>query len=301
MKERETYLRRQEGPRQIAPSCGAHTVHLRFADEVYRFSGLDDAHHAHVTQRFEALLCDAVPDPVASAHFARGHEDDYQPLPEECWEYDLAFTYEAERIQVAGHGFDAGFDRETLSASVTVSDHGPYFAGTFENLFRILVVYRLAGQGTVVMHSAAVVHRGRGFVLFGRSGAGKTTVCTLLAPTHEILSDELNAIRRTADGLELVPMPFAGDFGTDGLSTKPAPLRAMYALKQAVTPGVEPCRPAQAIARIVAACPFVNADPYQDDEVFDRATSLTRDMPLRVLSFPRDPIFWETIEADVAA
>src|SRR5690606_23465216 len=121
-----------------------------------------------------------------------------------------------------------------------------------------VAVYALAQRDTLVLHSAGVAQAGEGYVLFGRSGAGKTTSCRLLtsralgpgqAP-HAILSDELNAVdlRARASGVWLEPMPFAGDFGHDTLSTEPVPLRRIYALVQAPTASVAPCGSAEALA-----------------------------------------------------
>jgi hypothetical protein len=120
----------------------------------------------------------------------------------------------------------------------------------FENVFRVISIYVLAQRDTLVIHSAGVAQSQRGVRPLRALGRGKTTSCELLtqrtaqpgSPAHAILSDELNAVdlRATAPGVLLQPMPFAGDFGHDTLSSEAVPLRRIYALVQAPEARVGP-------------------------------------------------------------
>ena len=215
----------------------------------------------------------------------------------------MALDFHADEVDVAGPSFWARLTRQTSRVEARTCLEDRFFLGVFENLFRIVSVYHLAKRDTLVIHSAGVAEGGRGYILFGRSGAGKTTSCELLTARgtgHAILSDELNAVdlRAIAPGALLQPMPFAGDFGHDTLSSVPVPLRRIYALVQAPEARVGACAPSEALARVVAACPFVNADPFESDSVFERAERLLAAVSLRKLYFPKDPSFWSVVVAD---
>lgn len=300
-------------PAAEADAWGAHALGLRFAGVDFVFRGLSAAQRSVVVARFERLV---VPAPAAAAgdalpgaDFRPAAQSAFTPIPTTCWEYDLALDFQADRVDVAGPSFFARLTRGVCRAEVRTCLEDRFFLGVFENLFRVIAVYVLAQRDTLVIHSAGVAQGGEGYILFGRSGAGKTTSCRLLSsraaapgsPAHDILSDELNAVdlRAVAPGVLLQPMPFAGDFGHDTLSSEAVPLRRIYALVQAPEARVAPCARAEALARVVAACPFVNADPFESDSVFTRAERLLSAVPLRKLYFPKDPSFWSAVEADV--
>jgi hypothetical protein len=299
-------------PAATAAAWGEHTLALRFANVDFVFGGLSSSQRTVVLERFHALV---VPTPsgaideLPGVDFRPAAVSAFTPIPSVCWEYDMALDFHPDRVDIAGPSFFARLARGVCRAEVLTTLEDPFFMGVFENVFRIVSVYFLAQRDTLVLHSAGVAQGGDGYILFGRSGAGKTTSCTLLAtrtahpgsPAHAILSDELNAVdlRVMAPGVLLQPMPFAGDFGHDTLSSEPVPLRRIYALVQAPEARVTPCPASEALARVVAACPFMNVDPFESDSVFARAERLLSAVPLRKLYFPKDPSFWSAVEADV--
>lgn len=298
-------------PVATSESWGDGVLALRFADAVFVFRGLSERQRDVVVQRFAALVVPVPESPCArpGADFAPAPPAAFTPTPDTCWEYDLALDFQPTHLDIAGPSFWARLMRPSCRAEVRTSLEDRFFIGVFENVFRIVSVYFLAQRDTLVLHSAGVAQAGLGYILFGRSGAGKTTSCELLrdrepgadeAP-HAILSDELNAVdlRAMAPGVLLQPMPFAGDFGHDTLSTVPVPLARIYALVQAPEARVGACARAEALARVVAACPFMNADPFESDSVFERAARLLGAVPLRKLYFPKDPSFWSAVVADV--
>ncbi len=297
-------------PAPTRSAFGERQVFLRVAGVVYAFTGLSDAQRDVVLARFSRLEVPAPEDAHAlpGAHFAPASAAAFHKEPEGCWEYDLSLAFSASAVQLAGPSFCATLPRASCRAQALTPLEDKFFLGVFENLFRVVAVYVLAQRDVLVLHSAGVAQAGQGYILFGRSGAGKTTSCRLLSARsvppgesgHAILSDELNAIDlRPPQGALLQPMPFAGDFGHDTLSSEIVPLRRIYALRQDPVARVVPCAKAEAVARLVAACPFVNADPFESDSVFARASELLKRVPLRKLHFPKDPSFWTAIEEDV--
>jgi len=269
-----------------------------FAGSRYRFVGLSPEQVDLVRSRFQALLCrdETRPDVQVDVH----HVPDpagFMRRPPGPTEYRVAVVHEADRISVAGIGFTANVDRTPLRAQMRTCHNDEWFLGAFENLFRIVACYRLFAEGALMMHSAAFTDCARGFLFCGRSGAGKTTLCSLADELDlRILSDELNAVASSGGSPELRAMPFAGDFGGMPKPQPPYPLTGLLGLRHGTAPLLSRCSKAEAVSRIVASCPYVNTDPVLIDELTSRVTELVERVPFRILSFAKDGRFWSLLD-----
>jgi hypothetical protein len=166
----------------------------------------------------------------------------------------------------------------------------------------VIASYHLFREGALVMHSAAFTEGDRGFLFCGRSGAGKTTLCSLADELGLlILSDELNAVIPSGNAFELAAMPFAGDFGGVPKRHPPYPLTGLLGLAHRTRPSVDGCSKAEAVSRIVASCPYINADPTLVDALTSRAAKLIEHVPLRILSFAKDSRFWSVLDHEYRA
>jgi hypothetical protein len=271
---------------------------IEFAGSRYRFAGLNPEQHGLVRSRFQALLSrdDATPDVQIDIHF-NPNSAMFMRRPLGAIEYPVALAHGEESIAVAGVGFTANVDRSPLRVQMQTCSSDEWFSAAFENLFRIVACYRLFGEGALVLHSAAFNDGARGFLFCGRSGAGKTTLCGLAdALDFEILSDELNAIRPAGGSFELLAMPFAGDFGREPRRHPPYPLTGLLGLRQGSAPSASLCSKAEAVSRIVASCPYVNADAWLVDRLTSRAAELVERRPLRILTFAKDARFWRVLD-----
>lgn len=271
---------------------------IEFAGSRYRFAGLNPPQVNVVRSRFEALLCtdDTKPDIGIDVHYSPDPAG-FMRRPAGPVEYRVAVAHDDERIAVAGIGFAANIDRTPLRAQMHTCLTDEWFMGAFENLFRVIACYRLFAQGGLVMHSAAFTDSSRGFLFCGRSGAGKTTLCGLADELElRILSDELNAVMPQDGSLALQAMPFAGDFGGTPTPHPPYPLTGLLGLDHSASPLVHGCSKAEAVSRIVASCPYVNADPLLVDALTSRVAQLVERLPLRILAFAKNTTFWNVLD-----
>jgi len=273
---------------------------IEFAQCRYGLTGLLPEQEKQVRTRFGALECPAVGEPdvevevVQSANPERFIGKLVGPV-----EYRISMAYKPSSVVVEGIGFSATVDRASLRTQMHTCMSDGWFVGGFENLFRVLVSYRLFAAGALVLHSAAFTDGDRGFLFCGRSGAGKSTLCGLADRLQlRILSDELNAVVVSSEGFALQAMPFAGDFGQVPLPAPPLPLTGLLGLRQGTSPGLHDCSQTEAVSRIVASCPYVNADPVLIERLTDRAVQLVKRVPLRVLSFTKDATFWKVLDRE---
>lgn len=294
-------------------AAGPHTVALAYAGATFTFRGLSSVQADTARRKFAPLLAAAAAHdaPPLAAEVDVGIADGSRFLRPDtrAWEYVLGISYAAERITVSGMRFLAVIERggathrQPMRARlVTDLVDDADFIDPFENLFRVLVAYAVLHRGGLVLHSAGFVDGERGFVGFGHSGAGKTTLTGLVASLGlEVLSDELNALVWDGATPRLLALPFAGDYGQARADGRTVDLQALYRLRQAPDPRAVPLSRATQVAELIASAPFVNGDPAESDRVWQNATALVGKVPVRALEFAKDTRFLEAIRTDQAA
>ena len=223
------------------------------------------------------------------------------PIDPQAFLVDSQYTPIIERtpkqLTITGLDFQATIKWDAPAQAilgVSHEEHQPRL-GAIENFLRVASAYRVLAQQGVLLHSAGLVLDGQAYLFAGRSGAGKTTLTRKAhAAGAGILSDDINiALPDENGGFRAFPVLFAGDFGQtpDLLAPGGYPLAALCFLEQGGAATLEPLSKAAAVARLVAACPFVNADPYKSADLLEAAANLVRQVPVRKLISRREDDF----------
>ncbi|MBT8480000.1 MAG: hypothetical protein KJO89_00315, partial [Deltaproteobacteria bacterium] len=76
----------------------------------------------------------------------------------------------------------------------------------------------------------------------------------------------------------------------------PYPLTGLLGLRQGGETSLSVCSKAEAVSRIVASCPYLNADPQLVDELASRVERLVQRHELRILAFTKDTRFWKVLD-----
>jgi hypothetical protein len=121
-------------------------------------------------------------------------------------------------------------------------------------------------------HSAGLVHHDKGWLLSGRSGAGKTTLALKLA-THcqMVLTDEACIVLPVENGWKVWGTPFYGT-GEQGVTGPGSPLQAIFFPHKAQTLGAKAINKEEALARMLQA--VIVPDRNNDGTVLVDAISL---------------------------
>jgi hypothetical protein len=188
------------------------------------------------------------------------------------------------------------------------------FAGTpgaLQSFLRVACALVLAPLGGVLVHASSIVRRERAFLFVGVSGAGKTTIARLSAPSRA-LSDEVSAVIPIGDGAYAChATPFWGDLADDRDDAgrdeegRPVPLRegpAASPLARILFPVqdtqdcVVPVGEGRAFATVLR-----EAFSFGDDEPTMRAITascgeIVSRVPAGELHFRKTPAFWTCIE-----
>jgi len=117
-------------------------------------------------------------------------------------------------------------------------------------LDQLLTMFLLAQRGGCIVHAAGVHRKGRGIACIGRSGAGKTTLMSLLEGRTDLerLSDD-RLILRTGEPSLVSGTPWAGEGMVAANDT--ADLAALIFLHQGPAHALQPITPREAAAQLL--------------------------------------------------
>ncbi len=165
-------------------------------------------------------------------------------------------------------------------------------------------------RGGVLLHAALVAHEGRGYLLAGRSGAGKSTASRRVPPPWESLCDDMALAVRGADGRWRVhPWPTWGAVMNDVSGSwsveRALPLGGVFYLEQAAHEAARRLGGGEATCLLnesAEEASWLVAEGMDAGRVralrlrqFDGLVRLAREVPCHALRLSREGAFWETI------
>lgn len=109
---------------------------------------------------------------------------------------------------------------------------GRFFFSNSKELFaepflRFCSAWALFDDAGLMFHSAGLSLAGCGLLFPARPEGGKSTLCSLASGLAEVLCDEMNVVRRRADGWYLWGTPFWGDADSGSRVSQGFPLKAI--------------------------------------------------------------------------
>jgi hypothetical protein len=198
-------------------------------------------------------------------------------------------SYEQGQLKYRSH-FDEG--QADLERGTGVLEIAP--ETDVENFLRVLYAHLCLRADGLLLHSAGVVSDGAGFVFFGQSGSGKSTV-SRLSLDKTILSDDLVILRIQDGKARVYGVPFRGDFPEAPRVNTSADLRGLFALVKAPEHAITHVEPPAALARLLACMPFVIIDAAHAKRAVKICSQLIECVPVRALRFRLDSGFWREI------
>ncbi len=220
---------------------------------------------------------------------------DWQPAPDAPAEP----TYDSDTTRLSGQtcagAFDFAAGRGTLQAvpSSLLND--------LDYALRVIYALLLFERGALLFHGAGMVRDGRGYVCFGASGSGKTTISRLSlgVPGVRILNDDLVVLTPTPtapSGWQVLATPFSNPTQVAPSGPAHAPLTVLLQLAHAPAHIRTALSPATALAALTAGTPVISGMPQHAATLLRRAHAITTAVPCYRLGFRRDTAFWHLLK-----
>ena len=169
-------------------------------------------------------------------------------------------------------------------------------------LDELLFQHRLAQEGALEIHGCGLIVGGRGVVLCGHSGAGKSTTARLwrrIRPDVPILNDDRLVVRPSGRRFRVWGTPWHGDVPC--ASPASAPLAAIFFLRHARRTRVSPLAPGEAAGRLLAHSFFPPWEAETVDRALETCASVATSVPCRVLRFSPDASAIDAVEEALRA
>jgi len=159
------------------------------------------------------------------------------------------------------------------------------------NLLRACLAWRLPSRGGCLLHSSGIVLDGRGFLLVGPEGSGKSTWVRLAAEAGATaLSDDLNLVDGSGSGIELLGGPFRSTYKAELLQGR-WPLTAILFPVHGERPSWRPATTLAAQVRLAANLPFIADAIEQDPRISELLQRFASAVPCSELTFAKEAGF----------
>jgi len=165
-----------------------------------------------------------------------------------------------------------------------------------ENFLRVLYAHLCLRAGGLLLHAAGVLCQSAGYVFFGASGSGKTTVAHLaLDLGHTIVSDDLVILRQRGETWHVFGVPFRGDLWQAPRANAVGALAGLWSLVKDSQHYTVATPSSRAVSQVAACVPFVTSNPVNAQRVVHLCADLVAQVPVRELHFCRDAGFWSVL------
>lgn len=260
-------------------------IRISIGDICLGLSVEDAKEAARIRKRYEAFLSLASPSLVVDVVVV---EKDW-PRPAQPGPWPLSTACSGDLLRFESLGEEATFD---LAAGKGRLTKAPDIPG--ENALRVIFAWLCVSQGGLLVHSCGVLREGQGYLFFGKSGAGKSTVANL-SKGFTILSDDLVMVRRVNGSFHAQGVPFRGEASDSPLANAHAPVAGVFRLMKDSKNYLEAVPRARMVASLLGSVPFVLEDPANSRKAAETCASLLGAVHHGHLHFQRDGRFWEAI------
>ncbi len=164
----------------------------------------------------------------------------------------------------------------------------------FDSLLRIVFSMISIEEEGFLLHSAAIKANGSGYVFFGPSQSGKSTIARLANSTHEVLSDELNIIRRIDGEFRVFGTPFIGTNSAEGINNNSC-LKGLFFPYKDTTTYLKRMDKSNVLCQLLTNTLFFGCQDHLAEQLFSWCTILVDNIPCFELHFTLDNSFLRLI------
>jgi hypothetical protein len=261
---------------EVAVEIGGTPILLRTEDAEFR---------ALVEKRYAGFV-----RPAGVASFALD-VDVVRPDRQICDDEELEVWNDAGVWRLERGDFQAEWDpqvgRGRLAQGVS-----PY---AIDSVLRIVHSLIQAQAGGFLLHGASAIRNGKAFLFSGVSGAGKTTISSLIPKDAVLLTDEISYVSRDGETYRGCGTPFAGELARLGENAS-APVARLFFLAKGPENRIDPIETPDALRMLLRNILFFADDPDLVKMVFRSACEFLARVPAFRLTFFPDSRVWDLIQ-----
>lgn len=200
-----------------------------------------------------------------------------------------------ERVLLSNH-FAGTWRDEERTGRLFVSEGSNLTTAltSFENYFRWLVANLIVERGGFVFHSAGVIRDGSGYLFFGHSGSGKSTVSEF-SPEAKLLSDDLVFVFPEGRGYMCSTTPFHGVMPQTLKDRGAYPVKGCFRLRKSDEVRKVITGKAGAFGLLVPSCPNIISMKRRNELLYPAVRKFLDIVPVYELFFRKDGSFWDVI------
>lgn len=246
--------------------------------------------------------------------------------------YDQRFTADLQDLNIMGHPLAAHLDQVITSRCGWLAAEGervikigflngvlaynrgrrkavcllfrerankPFWVGSLHKLLFIFLCLLMADSGRYFVHSAAIRRGQEGFIFWGASGAGKTTVAGF-SKRRDVLSDDAPILWREEGDFYCSPSPFVQleHHGEEIIHASRVPVKRNLFLHHSPVLMLEKKRPSEALHEILSG--HIHGYEWMDRDSKTKAfyffCDYCRQIPAFDLHFSKDDSFWTLVD-----
>lgn len=195
------------------------------------------------------------------------------------------------------YGGEGYLDAEAGRGQLQMTSDVEAAQAVLDNYLRVAYALLLIRRSGFLFHSAGMIRNGHGYLFYGHSGSGKTTISRLSRQQATLLSDDLVAVRAHDGEWRVHGTPFWGELRGHPKTNTSAPLRGVFSLAKSPEVRLEPLPSSLAVADVVSSVPVTCKEPPLSGRLIELCADLASKSPCYRLHFPPDDSFWSAIDA----
>ena len=200
-------------------------------------------------------------------------------------------SFQDGKIKVAHRDFLASFDFPKRKGEI----FSPRDLTSVENFLRVLYSFLIVRHNGFLLHAAGVVNGEKGYVFFGKSGSGKTTVAKL-STDYTLLSDDLLIVKKINGNFQVFATPFGGELRRERKNTK-AVIDSFFLLKKGQSNHLKKMNYSKGIVNLLQNIVYFAKDQQAMRKLFNLSCDCLTKSSCYEMHFLPDKSFWRCINA----
>ena len=203
-------------------------------------------------------------------------------------------THLADRILALRYDFAGTLLMSEKKAKLVLKKKQAH--SSLDSFLRVCFSTLVIQKGGLMLHAAGIDKGTKGYVFFGVSRTGKTTIANFSKGHASILSDEFVFVIKSGEAYRVFGSPFYGTYHKYGINSD-SPVTAAFNPVKDSDICIKKINPVTFLSKFLAAAVVFTKNPGDVDKVLEIAHDFVNTVPCFDLHFEKNDRFWTDIDA----